>query len=623
MYLTVPQLTLRAGVRSCQRLSRLFSNQSSQLSTISPSSPSTAREELHRLALLQNQKHHKLQQSAFDAETNIAMTTIPRDIRFDQRDSIELRDWKRRQQHYYSIEQKYGFLNDTLAKLGILQQRDVDEKKEWVKQRLKSQKWISDESRKTSVSLRALALVQQEYGVPSAMLIDKQDTPEQKQQKVKEQIQFWVKQTSESLDGLPHDRKTVSAGIKEAKQANRMNYKVTQEDIDLFLLEHEEELKTELEWSDEKFMEYAILARKLAARESQEKTVDDLIKTGPLDKLQLIAPNTLEKVEHALKVASELMTKRAEEFEARFGGEMPLAIENDPYRIEYEAQLKFLKEKQAVAAIKAPEPSVAGAEVPDATLTGEIKTEENSESKATTKEAEEAGKEATGEEGGKEENKVPTTPGAFEEDLLFRSESDGEDPDAAVYAANRKPLTFMSSPQEDGEQWPRIVDGVDLTNPKIQRIREFDYDAFEEAPTALEVRIMDAFAVQRQLRDAKKRNITLVPRVHIPYTPADRSLIAKTLLMYRLQALRTHLDKLRAEAKVQYDREYRDISKLNLRVPFDPVNPWKQDVFDQVELVLKNQGNWTTGQKENCMIRLHRMLTDDTFSKANQDRGQL
>jgi len=134
---------------------------------------------------------------------------------------------------------------------------------------------------------------------------------------------------------------------------------------------------------------------------------------------------------------------------------------------------------------------------------------------------------------------------------------------------------------------------------------------------------MDAFAVQRQLRNAKAKDITLVPRVHIPYSPEDRSLIAKTLLMYRLTAIRNYIHTLKEKAKVQYDREYRDISKLNLRVPYDPANPWKQGIFEQVELVLKNQGTWTTGQKEDCMVKLHRMLTDDTFSQANQDKAQL
>jgi len=208
-------------------------------------------------------------------------------------------------------------------------------------------------------------------------------------------------------------------------------------------------------------------------------------------------------------------------------------------------------------------------------------------------------------------------------DLLTRSESDEEDEDLTSYTANRTPVTFLSSPEEDGEAWPRIVDGVDLTNPKLQRIRDFDYDAFEEAPTALEVRIMDAFAAQRQLRHAKQHSITLVPRVHIPHSPEDRSLIAKTLLMYRINAIKYYIATLKEDAKVQYDREYRDISKLNLKVPFDPINPWKQDLFDQVELVLKNQGNWTTAQKEDCMVKLHRILTDETFSQANKDKAQL
>jgi len=298
----VRQLVLRAGLRSSHRLSHFFRLQSNLAVHSSSSSKvsnknntSYSREELHRLALLQNQQHHKDTQIAFDAETDAAMTTIPRDIRFHHRDSQEMREWKRRQQYYYATEQKYGFLDDTLVKLGIFKEQEVQEKKEWIKQRLKSQKWISDESRKTSVSLRALALVQQEYGVPTELLIEKEDSIERKQSKVKEQITFWVNQSTESLEGLPHDRKSVISAIKQAKQANRMDYKATQEDIELFLLEHEEDLKTELDWSEEKFMEYAIRARKIAARAAREQTTDDLVKTGPLEKLQLIKENYPKK----------------------------------------------------------------------------------------------------------------------------------------------------------------------------------------------------------------------------------------------------------------------------------------------------------------------------------------
>lgn len=571
-----------------------------------------SREELHRLALTRNREHQRARQQAFDAETNIAMTAIPRDIKFAHTDSLELRDWKRRQQYYYFLEQRYGFLNDILAKLGLVEQKEIDEKREWLKQRLKSTKWISDESRKSSISLRALSLVQQEHEVPSEMLIAKEDSLETKQDKVKQQLNYWVTQTTESLDALPNDAKSVTAAIKEAKLANRLDYKVSTEDIEIFLLEHEEELKQELEWSDEKFVEFAIHARNVAARIASQQTVDSLVKTGPLDKLQLISPHSLEKVERALKEAGELYTKRAQEFEMRFGS-LPLKFENDPYMLEEEAQLQFVASRPALIIESNPSSDNSVAATQEAVEAEETKTEE------VAKAAEEESEVVEGEE----ESNVLGPNEVDEYDILTRSESDEEDDDMKMYRANRKQATFLSSIEEDGEQWPRIVDGIDLTNPSIQRIRDFDYDKFEEPPTPLEIRILDAFAVQRQLRHAQKNNITLIPRVHIPYTPADRSYIAKTLLMYRINALHTHIQKLKMDAKVQYDKEYRDISKLNLKLPYDPLNPWKQDIFDQLELVLKNQGNWTTGQKEDCMVKLHRMLTDDTFSKESQELAQL
>ena len=291
------------------------------------------------MALIENQAFHRVRQQAVEQETNVPMTELPRDLRFSHLDSTETRDWKRRQQYYFSQEQKYGFLYDTLAKLGVLQAKDVEERREWMKQRCKSQKWITDECRKTSVSLRALNLIQQEYLAPSELLIAPTDTPQQKQEKVKKQIHFWVAQTTQSVEKLPHDRKSYLTALKTAKKENRYSGKGgTNEDVELFLLENEEELKQELDWDDRKFMDFAIHARKVAARAARIATVDDLIQIGPLDKLQLVRRGTFAKVEKALKNTVEIMEKRAREFEKRFG-DLPLKIENDPYELEFNAQV--------------------------------------------------------------------------------------------------------------------------------------------------------------------------------------------------------------------------------------------------------------------------------------------
>lgn len=61
---------------------------------------------------------------------------------------------------------------------------------------------------------------------------------------------------------------------------------------------------------------------------------------------------------------------------------------------------------------------------------------------------------------------VPQNPEAIENEKML-----------AEYAAQRTPRQFLSSEDEDGEQWPKIVDGIDLT--KYEHLRDVDYDQFE------------------------------------------------------------------------------------------------------------------------------------------------
>jgi len=138
---------------------------------------------------------------------------------------------------------------------------------------------------------------------------------------------------------LPHDRTSYLTALNAAKKENRFSGQGTSEDVEMFLLEGEEELKKELDWDDQAFTAFAIHARKVAARAARIASVDDLIKVGPLDKLQLVRRGTFYRMEKALKATVELMEKRAQEYELRFGG-LPSTIENDPYMLEYNAQVR-------------------------------------------------------------------------------------------------------------------------------------------------------------------------------------------------------------------------------------------------------------------------------------------
>jgi hypothetical protein len=313
--------------------------------------------------------------------------------------------------------------------------------------------------------------------------------------------------------------------------------------------------------------------------------VDNFTKSAPLDRLGLIPRGTLDTIETELREAKYVATKRSNEFEIRYGSLPDMA--KDPYMLEFKDQLEFLKQKE-VEAFEQRQLASAQAEQDGVEVEAEPEVEADPDDKGELWDIE-------------AETLLQDLPPNFQPD----------------YDVQRTPRTFLSTEKDDGAAWPKIVDGLELD--KFDHLRDVNYEEFEDPPDELETRLLDAFATQRQMRKAKAANITLVPRVHIPSSPHDPSLIAKTLLLYRMQAIRRHIFLLEIRKKKAYDRAYRDLNWLHLSVPYDPEQPWKQDTFEEVRLVLMNQGSWTTGQKEQFLKKLHTTLTDDTFSKKSMD----
>jgi hypothetical protein len=507
------------------------------------------RAELHAEAMKINAKHHVKMELKFRTEPDIAMTSIPRDIKFHFRDSAEEREWKRRQQHYYYLEETYGYIEDALAREGLASQVDIDAKREFIKKRIASRHMLLDEVRTPKVKLADLKEVEETYNVPQELRIAEGDSPAEKKRKVRGQVEHFVKTSREELAKRPSTHKEVKALLKQAED----NYRL-EEDVDMFFLENEEKLKEDFVWDEAKIVEFSREVRTLAVEAFGDVEVDSFTKSSALTRLGLIPRGTLDTIEAELRSAKYVAIKRSAEFELRFGSLPDMA--KDPYMLEFKDQFEFLKAKE-IEAFNAKQLAATQAE------------QDNADSPAAPAEEVDEDKETLWDPD--QEGLLEVLPPNWKAD----------------YDVQRTPRTFLSSEAEDGTAWPKIVDGLTLS--EYDHLRDVNYEDFEDPPDEMETRVLDAFAMQRQMRNAKEKNITLVPRVHIPSSPHDGSLIAKTLLLYRMQAIRRHIFMLEVKRKKEYDVAYRDLNWLNLSVPYDPDQPWKQDTFEEARLVLMNQ----------------------------------
>jgi len=550
------------------------------------------REELHKLGLEMNKKHHIKEQKEFDAEQDIHMCTIPRDMKFHHLDSVEERNFKRRQQAMYWHYENYGYVGEALAKQGLMDQTEIHERKEFIDRRIKSMHYYTDQVTKPKVSMQQILRVQDEYDVPEDMRVAEGDSTEVVGKKVQEQVRYFVLKSTEALAKVPHTAEQVSAQLAEADKINRA--KPSEDDIDELLMEHEDKLAQPFDHDEASYQNIFKEVLETARKYKQEQTVDDWTESGPFRDLGLIRKGTLGTIEFELKQAQALADKRSLEWEQRYGV-LPASLKEDPYMLEYDEQMDWLNKKT-----KERHEEKLLAEAQEAANEGG---EGEGDAEAFDVEAE-----------AKSQGEVPPT----EEGVVPAEQSSAapKNNDFVEYGKTAKQRVYLDQ-EVDHPEWPRIVDGIELS--KWEHLKDLDYNKFEDAPNPAEITIMDAFKRQRQFRQAKDNNVTLVPRVHIPDSPHDQSLIAKVLLLYRIHAVTRYIEELKVRQAKQYERAYRDLSKLNLDLPYDPENPWKNKLFEECELILKNQHTWTTGQKEGFMRKMHGVLTSDMFSKEEKE----
>lgn len=281
--------------------------------TASQDAPAPSRDDLHAMALGMNAEHHAEAEENFKAMTDLPATKIPRDVKFHFHDTVEERLWKQRQQLYYHIEDKFGYVDDILVKKGFLDQEEVDNKRDFLAKRLQSKRFLTDQIATPEISLATIKRVQEVYHVPEEMKVRDDDSPEQKSQKVKDQVQYFIKQSSESLKALPiKNTEEVKAQLAEAEKI----YRLTDDDVEEFLNANEDKLKKDMP-ELENISEFVEKIRSISLRKAQEASVNDWTKSEPLKVLGLLKRDTLQSIEEELEASKKLAQRRLREFEIR------------------------------------------------------------------------------------------------------------------------------------------------------------------------------------------------------------------------------------------------------------------------------------------------------------------
>jgi len=178
-------------------------------------------------------------------------------------------------------------------------------------------------------------------------------------------------------------------------------------------------------------------------------------------------------------------------------------------------------------------------------------------------------------------------------------------------------LPAESSAVPSWEEWDEAKP-VDMHTWK--HLEKLDYSKFVKAPTELEVHIMDRFAKKDERFDAEMNNVTLHSRIPVPNGPYDKGPFARALHLFRIQAIRNYIFDMQKKRDYEKEFGYRDLEDLGL-VMDDPEYPWKNEIFEEHKLALKNNYYWTQGQKEQYLVKLHETLRGEIFSKENIDKG--
>lgn len=175
----------------------------------------------------------------------------------------------------------------------------------------------------------------------------------------------------------------------------------------------------------------------------------------------------------------------------------------------------------------------------------------------------------------------------------------------------------LKGPMPTWEEW-NAGDEPDLK--EWQHLTKLDYSKFERAPTELETTVMDAYARKKQLFDAQINDTTMHDRIAVPSGPYDKGPFTRALHLFRVCAVRDYLHEIKEERRKQREFGYRDLEDLGL-VMDDPEYPWKNEIFEEHKLALRNNPKWTQGQKEKYLKMLHKFLRSDVFSKEFVDSG--
>lgn len=109
-------------------------------------------------------------------------------------------------------------------------------------------------------------------------------------------------------------------------------------------------------------------------------------------------------------------------------------------------------------------------------------------------------------------------------------------------------------------------------------------------------------------------------RVGVPSGPYDKGPFTRALHLFRVCAVRDYLHEIKETRRKKREFGYRDLEDLGL-IMDDPEYPWKNEIFEEHKLALKNNHKWTQGQKEKYLKMLHKFLRSDVFEKEFVDSG--
>ena len=290
---------------------------------------------MHAMALQMNQEHQIKKAQKFDTEEDVVGASFPAFLKFHYADSVADREYKRRQQTFYYIEEKYGYVDDILIKKGAMTAEEVASKRAAMKRSTESRKHLTDQLADPKVSLAQLQQLEAQFGVPEEMRIADSDSRKEQQKKIKDQVQFYIDTSKEALEMIPTTKEQNEASIAEYVAANRQDA----DTAELQLMENADEI-SEYAINDPKELEAKMEELRVRATEATKKLeLDHFTKTKALQNLGLIRRGTLTKLEGELRKAVNLAGKRSAEFELRFG-RLP-DMDEDPYMAEYDDQVGF------------------------------------------------------------------------------------------------------------------------------------------------------------------------------------------------------------------------------------------------------------------------------------------